>query len=334
MQYNLQYNLGGISILGFSWTLGQTGVGRPTPKSSTDPMSSPVMAGGLFTIDRKWFFDLGGYDPEFKYWGGEEMEIAFKIWQCGGRLECIPCSGVGHIFRSHKYWTGSVYKVPPGWVNRNRLRAAAVWMDDKHIELVKQSIPPLPGNMTIGDLSRMKKIKKDLQCKSFQWYLDTIYPELFFPDFSNFQWFGEIRHVATNNCLDTMRRKVQGEPVGVFPCHGEGGPQYFAGSKINEIRVPGVGWEFCVDGNGGKLHGEVILYKCHNMGQAQEWTYDKTNKHLKVTGLCMTYHSGTKGTLEKCIPGDTSQQWVIMDSKTKKQAFFDHPDRELGKVRE
>ena len=58
------YSVGGIDILAFSWTLGQKGISRV--RSVSEPMTSPVMAGGLFAMDRLAFYELGTYDQEMR----------------------------------------------------------------------------------------------------------------------------------------------------------------------------------------------------------------------------------------------------------------------------
>eukprot|EP00911_Craspedida_sp_UC1_P001719 UC1_evm1s1307 len=119
-------------------------------------MPSPIMAGGLFVIDREHFFDLGGYDPEMRLYGGEEMELSFRIWQCHGTLECMPCSRVGHVFRTGAYWKGQVYSVPGEVILKNKLRAAALWMDE-YADIVRHVMPELPKSVSLGPLDFLRR---------------------------------------------------------------------------------------------------------------------------------------------------------------------------------
>ena len=96
-------------------------------KHPTEPFKSPVMAGGLFAISSKFFWELGGYDPGLEIWGGEQYELSFKIWQCGGTMVDAPCSRVGHIYRKYSPFSGAG---KGDYLGRNYKRVAAVWMDE------------------------------------------------------------------------------------------------------------------------------------------------------------------------------------------------------------
>lgn len=274
----------------------------------SEPLHTPAMAGGLFAIDRDYFYEVGSYDEGMDIWGGENLEMSFRVWQCGGTLEIIPCSHVGHVFRDKSPYTfpGGVAKI----VNKNAARVAEVWMDEWRD--FYYSMNPGARNVDIGDLKPRKDLRQELQCKTFRWYLEHVYPESQMP--LDYFFLGEMRNDASHNCLDTMGRK-SGEEVGMSYCHGLGGNQVFAYTKRQQVMSD----DNCLDAAGSE--GPVKLVRCHGMGGNQAWVYNKMDKSIRHVNTARCLATGARAEvprLDHCN-GEASQQW-LMDSKYKWQA--------------
>jgi hypothetical protein len=42
-------------------------------------LRTPAMAGGLIAMDKDYLFELGAYDDQMEIWGGENLELSFRV---------------------------------------------------------------------------------------------------------------------------------------------------------------------------------------------------------------------------------------------------------------
>ncbi|NXA41680.1 GALT5 acetylgalactosaminyltransferase, partial [Eudromia elegans] len=162
--------------MNFGWRQIPQEVIEKNRMKETDVIRCPVMAGGLFSIDRSYFFELGTYDPGLEVWGGENMELSFKVGGPGPPLEIIPCSRVGHIFRNDNPYSFPKDRIST--VERNLARVAEVWLDEYKDLFYGHAYHLILKNLDVGNLTQQMELRKKLKCKSFKWYLENVYPDL------------------------------------------------------------------------------------------------------------------------------------------------------------
>lgn len=280
-------------------------------KHPAEPFKSPVMAGGLFAISSKFFWELGGYDEGLDIWGGEQYELSFKIWQCGGEMYDAPCSRVGHIYRKYAPFPN------PGkgdFVGRNYKRVAEVWMDEYAQYLYMRR--PHYKMLDPGDLTKQKALREHLKCKSFKWFMDNIafdlplkYPPIEPGDFG----VGEIRNLgAPEMCVDSGF-KARDQVVEIAKC-AKGtnikAEQNFTLTWHKDIRVKGK--TVCFDVSDANDKADVTLYPCHGQQGNQYWRYDVETQQFM--------HGGNPRCLD-CDPGSLKLFVTTCDESSKTQKW-------------
>eukprot|EP00038_Savillea_parva_P030681 m.79452 g.79452 ORF g.79452 m.79452 type:complete len:571 (+) comp9291_c0_seq1:248-1960(+) len=313
---DFKYSPGGVELVGFNTRLVDHGIALQKihqfeGRTAVDPEPSPAMAGGLFSIHREYFFEVGAFDEKMEHWGGENIEIGFRVWQCGGSIELVRCSRIAHVFGGMGVGCGWPGK-PPG--TKNKWRAIRAWMDD-YADLMKDFLPE-PADL--GDMTYYNEIKSRLQCKSFQWFLDNVYPECWINIIRHPVRAGLLRNEANKECLSVKAHKT-------VPCVNEAEARsrnlWFFQSANDELLLSDV--DSCLEASTWGS-AELSTYGCHGRRGNQEWIYDQETQHFKHGDTpnnirCLAIQDDKTEAhplVTKCDPNDAKQKWAFVSGGT------------------
>ncbi|KAM9821438.1 polypeptide N-acetylgalactosaminyltransferase 9 [Syngnathus typhle] len=279
----------------------------------TAPIRTPAMIGCSFVVNREYFGEIGLLDPGMEVYGGENIELGMRVWQCGGSMEVLPCARVAHIERSKKPYNNDI----DYYAKRNALRAAEVWMDEykSHVYMA-WNIPMNNPGVDFGDVSERLALRKRLQCRSFRWYLEHVYPEMRI--YNNTITYGEVRNSkASGYCLD--QGSEDDDKAILYPCHGMSS-QLARYSTDGVLQLGPLGsttflpdTKCLVDDGRGRI---ASLKKCEAVARISQRLWDFTQNGPIIsrdTGRCLEVEMskdanfGLRLVVQRC----SGQKWII-----------------------
>ncbi|KAM4882975.1 polypeptide N-acetylgalactosaminyltransferase 15 [Thomomys bottae] len=253
---------------------------QPSPIS---PIRSPVVVGEVVAMDRHYFQNTGAYDPLMALQGGENLELSLKAWLCGGSVEVIPCSRVGHLYPSQDTRTSLDKKA----ILMNKVRIAEIWLDSFKETFYRHSPEAFTLSKAVTlDFRERMRLQRRLDCRTFHWFLANIYPELY-PAERRPRFTGKLHNTGLGLCADCQAEgDTLGCPVVLAPCSDRRQQQQLEHTGRKEIRVRGQP-HLCFD----VRQEQVILQDCIQEGPAihsQLWDFQKNGMIIHTfSGKCM-----------------------------------------------
>ncbi|KAG9508853.1 Polypeptide N-acetylgalactosaminyltransferase 3, partial [Fragariocoptes setiger] len=302
------------------------------------PFRTPIMAGGLFSIDREYFVHLGQYDAHMDIWGGENIELSLRLWQCGGEVRIVPCSHVAHIFRKSSPYTFREGREVAEVLYTNLARVAEVWMDEWKSffyalnPIVRGALKHQTLEQVMEGIEERKRLRQQLNCKNFQWFLDNVWPEHFFPGPDRF--IGQIQSnnqaTGANTPAQCLQRPTKTIGVGqaavgavtMDRCHDNEkrrlfAPQLFVMHHTEQFIKTDE--NICLDSGSDPVPGRSVIFAPCTESKRQKWHYDNQTRLFKhnQSGLCLDASSRgalahTSVQLESCNPILRAKQWTLV----------------------
>lgn len=275
--------------------------------SPISPIRSPVVPGGVVAMDRHYFQNTGAYDPLMSLRGGENLELSLKAWLCGGSVEILPCSRVGHIYQNQEA------NSPPDQEATllNKVRIAETWLGSFKETFYRHSPEAFAlSKAEKPDCTERLQLQRRLGCRTFHWFLANIYPELY-PSERRPRFSGKLHNTGLGFCADCQ---AEGDLLGcammLAPCVDSRRQQHLEHTGRKEIHF-GSPQHLCLD----VRQEQVILQNCTSEGPAihqQHWDFQENGMIVHIlSGKCMeaVVQENNKDLYLRQCDGKASQLW-------------------------
>nr|XP_032836835.1 polypeptide N-acetylgalactosaminyltransferase 10-like [Petromyzon marinus] len=310
------------------------------------PFRTPV-GGGIFAIRRDYLQDLGGLEDGLEMMGGESLQLSLKVWMCGGQVEEVPCSRVGHVYKK-----SSAYTLPSGAhthgsvVLRNLRHVTDTWLGEHRAAVFRARPELLHLQDAGGDVTGGEDVAGDVagdvtgaaaaspatspaardggggrvggrECRSSAWFLREVAPDILRhfplhepPPVAR----GKVRNLALRMCLSA---RADLRSLEMRRCKLGLPGQNLTLSWRGELRVGGA----CMDAVAAGR--DARLLPCHGERGNQHWEMVPLLPQRKsppslllhaVTRSCLEARAASSQpalSLRPCDPAVANQQWVL-----------------------
>lgn len=178
------------------------------------------------------------------------------------------------------------------------------------------------GTEVMANISQRIELRKRLKCKPFSWFLESVWPESFWPTATR-QLVAIQSLFSSEDCLQRSSPLGSLNPTGkvvMGKCaaltdqeHALYGPQLFTVPTSNSEGYIMSDESVCLDVNSSAEHSPVLLIACAEFDR-QRWRHEASSGqivHVK-SSLCVTLDKGgTYLVIRKCRPSSRRQKWAM-----------------------
>lgn len=272
----------------FNWKMDTLFMEADDVKEQDRLIRTPVMTGDVYAIKRNFLDSIGNYDEGFGKGGGEHLELSFRAWMCGGKINIVPCSRVAvkDALRTHEVTSEANFR-----------RLMELWLGPKYqrtaykVSNINMDVSEEEGQSLRSRQKYLEKHVDKLQCDKFNDYLRDVADMVLMPPKDiGFRGFGKLR-AESGYCLNSNNLEDGRIPLEHCKPHMYNPKMVWTLDLYGRIMHGAV----CIQVNPDDL--SVSLQQCDVQQKGQTWSKNVLNQlqNTMVNTHCLMHEYAENG---------------------------------------